>query len=194
MLSRRRLAVGLSCAAMMLAAGIACAQEKSIPAQGDQAPSFELAAVTGTLDGKVSLKDTLQKGPVVLVVLRGYPGYQCPICSRQVGELAKQAGEFKKLGANVLLVYPGPASNLKKRAQEFVKESELPEPLTLLLDPNYKFTQAYNLRWDAARETAYPSTFVIDSNGKVQYAKISRTHGDRAPLDQVLAAVAKLKR
>ena len=64
---------------------------------------------------------------------------------------------------------------------------------TLLLDPDYSFTNAYGLRWDAPRETAYPSTFVIDTDGTVRYAKISKSHGDRAEVSDVIKALDALK-
>jgi hypothetical protein len=58
------------------------------------------------------------------------------------------------------------------------------------MDPDYKFTNAYRLRWDAPRETAYPSTFVIDRERKVRFAKVSKTHGGRATASEVLKALA----
>ena len=59
----------------------------------------------------------------------------------------------------------------------------------VLLDPDYSFTQSYGLRWEAPKETAYPSTFVIDGKRKVLYAKVSKTHGDRSTPDEVLSAL-----
>src|SRR5215469_9168178 len=80
------------------------------PAVGDAAKDFAL----DTMDGKtVRLSELTKKGPVVLVVLRGWVGYQCPICTRQVGELRAHANELSDAGANVVLVYPGPAQGLK---------------------------------------------------------------------------------
>jgi hypothetical protein len=32
------------------------------------------------------LSTELAHGPVVLVMLRGWPGYQCPFCTRQFGD------------------------------------------------------------------------------------------------------------
>ena len=58
------------------------------PAVGEQEPEFSLK----NLDGKtVSLADAHKNGPTVLVMLRGYPGYQCPICTKQFGELLSKA-------------------------------------------------------------------------------------------------------
>jgi len=52
-------------------AGAALAAEP--PQVGDVVPDFTLK----TLDGKdVKLSDVAAAGPVVLIVLRGYPGYQ----------------------------------------------------------------------------------------------------------------------
>lgn len=197
-------AVGLSC----LSAGVsdsglpavhageqqAKASVQAMPAVGGTAADFELAAVTGTLQGQVKLSEVAAKGPVVLVVLRGYPGYQCPLCTRQIGELIGKAEDFQAAGATVLLVYPGPRASLKTKAEEFVKNTDLPKPFTLLLDPGYKFTNAYRLRWKAPRETAYPSTFVLDKNRKIHFAKISKTHGGRSAAKDVVAAVQALKK
>jgi len=156
------------------------------PAVGEEAKDFQLSALGG---GPVKLSKLTADGPVVLVVLRGYPGYQCPICTKQFGELLGKAEALKTAGAKVVFVYPGPAEKLKERAGEFVKGKDYPAHFQILLDPDYAFTTAYGLRWEAKNETAYPSTFVIDGKGRVTYLKVSKTHGDRAKVADVLAAV-----
>jgi peroxiredoxin len=127
----------------------------------------------------------------VLVVLRGYPGYQCPVCTAQVAELVGRAGRFRDAGARVILVYPGPAQGLKAHADEFVRGKALPENFDLLLDPDYALTQCYGLRWDAPNETAYPSAFVLDRGRKVRYAKVSHSHAGRAKAEELLEALAR---
>ncbi|MCO8120747.1 peroxiredoxin family protein [Stieleria sp. TO1_6] len=183
-----------SLAVVLLAASVASAQTStdSKIAKGKTAPEFQLQAVAGELSGEVKLSEVTKQGPVVLVVLRGFPGYQCPICSRQVADLISKANAFGKQDAKVLLVYPGPAAELAQRADEFLKGTKLPAPFTLLIDPDYEFTNAYGLRWDAPRETAYPSTFVIDQDGVIQSVKISKTHGDRSKASDVVKAVAAI--
>jgi len=123
---------------------------------------------------------------VVLVVLRGYPGYQCPVCNQQVGQFLQQADKFKAAGAQLVFVYPGASKDLALRAKEFWADRSLPDHVQLLIDPDYKFTNAYHLRWDAPKETAYPSTFVIQDR-KITFAKVSQTHGGRAKVEEVLA-------
>jgi len=174
------------------------AEDKPIvpPEVGQQARDFELPPInvdsTEEIEN-VSLAKTVEKGPVVLVVLRGYPGYQCPLCTRQVGSLIGKADELKELSATVLFIYPGSAKKLNQRAVEFMKETTLPENFALLLDPDYTFTNAYGLRWDEPKETAYPSTFVIDGKNVVRFAIISKTHGDRSDVKEVLKIVKSIE-
>ena len=159
----------------------------SPPQMGGSAPDFELSSVTGA---NVRLSEVASQGPVVLIVLRGFPGYQCPICNQQVGQYLKQAEKLKSAGVQVLLVYPGPSADLAKRAQEFIKDQTIPDHFQLLVDPDYTFTNAYHLRWDAAGETAYPSTFVIHKDLKVAYAKVSQEHGGRSKPEVVLKVLS----
>lgn len=175
--------------AVLLLSPVRAADEPGV-AVGSKAPDFTLAG----LDGKpVTLSKLAADSPVVLVVLRGYPGYQCPVCMMQVADLKKHADELSAAKAEVVLVYPGPAKNLNDRADEFIKGRDLPENFSFVTDPGYEFTNAYGLRWDAPLETAYPSTFVIDRQGIVRYAKVSKSHGGRAKADEVVEALENVK-
>ncbi len=158
------------------------------PKVGDTAPAFEMNAMDGS---KVKLATLLKKGPVVLVILRGFPGYQCPICNVQVKELMDKSDRFNAAKSQVVLVYPGPAEGLKAHADEFVKDKTVPKSFRFVLDPDYAFLKSYDLRWEAANETSYPSTFVIDRKGKIVFAKISHSHGGRARSEEVLKALGK---
>ena len=159
--------------------------EAQAPQVGQKAPAFTLS----TPDGKpVGIADYLGKAPVVLIVLRGYPGYQCPYCVRQVHDFVENAGSFAAAGTQVVLVYPGPPAQLDVHAKEFLaKQNPLPEDIHLVIDPDYKFTDQYGLRWDAPHETAYPSTFLINRQGVVFFRKVSDGHGDRTTAADTLA-------
>jgi peroxiredoxin Q/BCP len=177
----------ITCAALTVVS--VAVQAATPPAAGDAAPEFTL----NTLDGKaVSLKAQLTNQPVVLVVLRGWPGYQCPLCTRQVGNFLAKAGEFSGK-ATVLMVYPGPPEKLKEHAEEFLKNRSWPRDFVFVTDPDYTLTKAYGLRWDAPGETAYPSTFIVDQAGKVRFAKVSKEHGGRSNTAEVLKALAELE-
>jgi hypothetical protein len=78
---------------------------------------------------------------------------------------------------------------LKEHAAEFVKDRKFPKHFTFLLDPDYGFTQAYGLRWDAKNETAYLSTFILAGKRTVSFARVSTTHGGRVKADEALKAL-----
>jgi len=161
------------------------------PQVGDEARNFTLGTLT---DQALELKSLTAKRPVLLVVLRGWPGYQCPICTRQVHDFASHAAEVAKRDVQVLMVYPGPAEQLKAHAQEFLQDKQWPADWLFVIDPDFAFTNAYGLRWDAPRETAYPSTFIIDRDNRVRYAHVSHTHGDRVGAQAALDAIATMKK
>lgn len=160
------------------------------PAVGDKAPDFTLSTQQGK---RVRLSEVAAKAPVVLVALRGYPGYQCPLCNQQVHDFLKNAQGFADAKVQVILVYPGPPENLSARAAEFTADKKLPENFEILLDPGYEFTNQYGLRWDAPNETAYPSTFLIDQKGIVFFSKISKSHGGRTKAVELLDVLMKKK-
>jgi peroxiredoxin len=182
--------IGALCC-LALASVAAAADAPKAPRVGYKVPDFTL----NTPDGKpVNLSELRARSSVVLVVLRGYPGYQCPVCSLQVGGLLGKAQEFADAKAHVVLIYPGPSDQLGQRALEFLKDRKLPENFSFVIDPDYAFTNAYGLRWDAPNETAYPSTLVIDRQATVRLAVISKTHGDRAKIDDILKALPGAKK
>jgi peroxiredoxin len=160
------------------------------PAVGQKAPDFELTDVMGK---KVRLSSVVSTGPVVLVVLRGYPGYTCPFCTKQVHDYVQHAGDFEQAGYHVVFVYPGPPSGLDSHAKEFLADAQFPDSFKMLLDPGYSFTNAYGLRWDAPHETAYPSTFLLNQDGEVFFSMSGRTHNGRSTAAEILAAIPPKK-
>jgi peroxiredoxin Q/BCP len=159
------------------------------PSVGEKFVDFSLASVDGK---QLALSDELKKGPVVLVLLRGWPGYQCPFCTRQFGDFVAHAKELQSSGARVIMVYPGPGENLKQHVDEFIANRDLLPNFHVLVDPDFTFTRSLALRRDAPKETSYPSTFVIDQNWTVRYALVSKTHGGRATADDVLKVLSTL--
>ena len=108
--------------------------------------------------------------------------------------MAKKS-ELEKAGAEVLMVYPGPTDKLAEHAKEFATQGkwEFPSNFHYVTDPEYKFTNDWGLRWEAERETAYPSTIIIGRDRKVAYLMTSTSHGGRAGVATVLDELAKLK-
>jgi thioredoxin-dependent peroxiredoxin len=157
------------------------------PVKGETAPDFTLSTINGT---PVRLSAEAGKGTAVLVILRGYPGYQCPFCQKQAHDFISHAAEFAKKRTTLVLVYPGLPAQLDQHAKEFLsKQAALPPNITLVTDPDYRVTNLYGVRWNAPQETAYPSTFVLNMNRTVLFEKISRAHGDRTTASEVLAQI-----
>jgi len=154
------------------------------PAVGAKAPDFMLSTPTGKT---VTLSAEQRGHDLVLVILRGFPGYQCPYCVKQVHDFVSHASDFSAKNTRVVLVYPGPPADLDQHAKEFLeKQADLPSNVVLVTDPDYKVTNLYGLRWDAPHETAYPSTFILDGKGVVVFEKISHSHGDRLSAQDAL--------
>jgi len=162
----------------------------SMPSVGEKVPDFALTSVRGK---QVKLFDLTSKGPVALVVLRGFPGYQCPFCQRQVQDFVRSAKTFADAGVQVVFVYPGAPADLEVRANEFLAGKDFPESFQMLLDPGYTFTNLYGLRWDEPRETAYPSTFLLDQRGIVFYAQSARLHSGRTTAAAILGYFKDLR-
>ncbi len=162
---------------------VAVSLQAAPPAVGDTAPDFTLKTLSGE---SVTLSGFTSADNIVLVVLRGWPGYQCPFCSLQVHEYIGHAADFSASKTRVILVYPGPSDEMQAHAQDFLKDKPLLEDIVFLVDPNYDFVNRYALRWSAKNETAYPSTFVLDGNRTVKFAHVSQEHGDRISAAAVL--------
>ena len=91
-----------------------------------------------------------------------------------------------------MLVYPGEEQGLERQAKSFLGARRLPDPLVLVRDPGMEMIQSWGLRWNAARETAYPAAYLIGAGSRVKWAKVSDSHGGRASVEEVLQAIRKL--
>jgi peroxiredoxin len=180
-MSLRRL---LSLPALVLALTVSALA--ATPGVADHAPDFTLATPGGAT---LSLSSLTAQGRVVLVVLRGYPGYQCPYSLQQFNDFQQSAAQFAALGTQILFVYPGQSSSLVSEASNFVPASSLPNNVHVVVDPDFTVTNLYGLRWNAPDETAYPSTFIIEKNGSIYSAKIGKFHGDHPTAADTLTAI-----
>lgn len=185
--------IGASLLFLFANASVSQADEEKViprPAIGERAVDFELPIVGQK--SFLTLSDEYKEGPVVVIVLRGYPGYQCPLCNRQVSSLANRARVLGEEAHKVILVYPGETSGLDRRAEQFMGSRRLPEPLVIVRDDGMKMVKEWGLRWDAINETAYPATFVVDQNGRIAWKKVSDSHAGRSTTEEILKELRKL--
>lgn len=157
---------------------------------GEKAINFELPVIGQ--DEYIELQQEYRKGPVVVVVLRGYPGYQCQLCSQQVSSLINRAKTMADKVHKIILVYPGESDDLMRQAKNFLGARRIPEPIVLVADPGMQMVKSWGLRWNAPRETAYPATYLIKANGRVAWRKISDSHAGRSSTQEILRELKRL--
>lgn len=179
---------------MMLWAATSNGEEEEVKIKqldvGDRVIEFDLPIV-GSQE-YLSLSDQYKQGAVVVIVLRGFPGYQCPECTRQLGSLANRAKALATEAHRVILVYPGPQQELERRAEEFKGARKLPDPLVIVRDDGMEVVQQWGLRWNGLKETAYPATYIIDRNGRVRWKQVSQSHAGRSSIEDILKELRRL--
>jgi peroxiredoxin len=152
----------------------------------------DLDLVLKAPDGKsVDLKQYRGKKNLVLVIMRGYPGFVCPNCSAQTSRLVSNYEEFVKRNTEVVVVYPGPTEHL----QEYISVSRtqagnLPVPFPILLDEKFAAVDRLGIRGDLAK----PSTYILDKEGEVRFAYVGATTADRPSLKAILQQLDAIPR
>jgi peroxiredoxin len=105
-------------------------------AVGQLAPDFILSDAFGE---KLNLKETLKKGPVILVF---YRGAWCPFCNLHLHALKKNIAEFDKYNAQLIAITPQQPD--KSAAQ--IKKTDL--PFKVLSDLDSQVMKSYKLYFE----------------------------------------------
>ena len=131
----------------------------SILKPGDTAPDFNGIDQTGDL---VNLRETLEKGPVVLIFFRGS---WCPYCNNHLSKFQDSLGYVLDRGATVIAVSPQvPEYNLKTI-------NKTGATFSVIHDKGYKIMDSYNV------------SFTLDEKTIKNYRRVSK-HVDRANADE----------
>lgn len=149
-----------------------------------------------------------QDRPVVLFFLRHLG---CPCTSEQLTRIRKDSSRFHRAGAQLVFIIPGP-----KEAVETISTFLQPPPV-VLLDPEHRAYEAYGLHRGGFWELAGPAVwltacrglvrglvgrpagdvrqlagaFLIDQNGRIQYAHRARHSADFPDHEAMLARLAE---
>ncbi|WP_282068115.1 peroxiredoxin-like family protein [Olleya namhaensis] len=168
---------------------------------GDKALDFSLK---NQLNQTVSLYDQLKDGPVVLTWYRG--GW-CPYCNITLHYLQDKLPEIKTEGATLLALTPElPENSLntsEKNNLEFSILSDLENIVgkehgvvyTLTDDVASIYNAGFGLNeknGDASNQLPLAATYVIDTNGIIQYAFLDADYTKRAEVSEIIAALKKL--
>ncbi|MDB2462912.1 AhpC/TSA family protein [Algibacter sp.] len=169
---------------------------------GDKAPDFELK---DAINEPISLYNELKNGPVILTWYRG--GW-CPYCNITLRYLQNKLPEFKNAGATLLALTPEVPDNSldtsEKNNLEFKVLSDVGNTIakaygivfTLTKDVATIYEAAFGLNeknGDTSNQLPLAATYVIDTNGIIQYAFLDADYTARAEPDAILASLEKLK-
>jgi peroxiredoxin len=170
---------------------------------GDHAPNFTLPDALGQ---SVTLRDLIQKGPVVVVF---YRGEWCPYCNIQLRGLQAALPRLRELGASLVAISP----QAPDHSLSLTEKHELAFPV--LSDLDQEVIRAYKVQFalagdledlqvnvfqndpatqnaDHSRSLPVPATFVIDRDGIVRAAFVSADWRVRAEPAEVEAALQSL--
>ena len=169
---------------------------------GDTAPEFTLKNALGT---SVVLSDYLTKGPVVLTWYRG--GW-CPYCNITLQSLQQKLPLFKAEGANLLALTPElpdhSISTKEKNQLDFEVLSDVGNAVAKKYGITYKLIDSVADRYqdsfdlhghngDVSSELPLAATYVIDRQGRVQYAFLDAEYRNRAEPAEILEVLKGLK-
>jgi peroxiredoxin Q/BCP len=146
---------------------------------GDVAPEFELPTQDGST---LSLRDALEKGPVVLFF---YPKAMTPGCTKESCHFRDLAAEFAEVGAQRI----GISGDAVDKQAKFASKHDFDFPL--LSDPDRVVSKAYGVKRPGPLGYAR-ATFVIGEDGRIVEVIKSEINMD-THADKALAALADRK-
>lgn len=138
---------------------------------------------------------SLRGSPTVLLFVRGS---WCPFCSKQVANLTRYYNEITSAGARLVLVTPQPLDTTRRVADVFGVDFEF------WLDESLEIAKSLDLlsvdgvpgkhRGDYGNDTLWPTSLVIDAEGVIQFAELSRFIADRPNPEKLLSVVRRLQK
>ncbi|WP_134672557.1 peroxiredoxin family protein [Halorussus marinus] len=141
--------------------------------EGTTAPDFTLESTSG---GEVSLGETLDDGPTVVLVNRGH---WCSFCAEQLATFSRVYEDLHfNEGVDVLPVVTSPRPKLVEMRDRFGYNFQL------LADPDGSVADQYSGTEQTDHGlTAVAGTYVVDTDATVRYEQIAddpadRTHGN----------------
>lgn len=189
--------------ALLLLPTVSCAEIFDAPDQvrpvlpGMQAPEFQLVDLDGAA---IEVDPVLLEKPVVLTFYRG--GW-CPYCNMHLAELRSAENELKKLGFDVWFVSPD-------RPELLSEGEDSGFGYRLFSDPEMNAAQAFGIAFRLDDETfkryvgfghdlnqrsgddhqalPAPATFIIGTDGKVQFGYVNPDYSVRLAPEVLLAA------
>jgi len=129
---------------------------------GDLAPNFTVETTEGKIDFHQWAGDKW-------TVLFSHPKDFTPVCTTELGEVARLKAEFEKRDVKVIGLSVDPVSDHKGWANDIQETQGHALNFPLIADPDRKVSQLYDMIHPNASETfTVRSVFIIDSSKKVR--------------------------
>jgi len=153
---------------------------------GDVAPDFTAPSTAGEIRFHEWARDQW-------VVLFSHPKDFTPVCTTELGAVARLKGDFERRGVKVLGLSVDPVSDHEKWARDIEETQGVKLNFPLLADPDRKVAQLYDMIHPNASETAtVRSVFVIDNQRKVRLTLTYPASTGRN-FDELLRSIDSLK-
>lgn len=129
---------------------------------GDTVPNFTQASTTGEIDFYEWAGDSW-------VVLFSHPADFTPVCTTELGEVAKLKPEFDKRSVKVLALSVDGVESHKKWVEDIKETQHAKLNYPILADPDRKVSDLYDMIHPNANNTlTVRSVFIIDSSKKLR--------------------------
>ena len=137
--------------------------------ENSDAPDFTLDSTGGE---SVTLADTLEEGPTVVLVNRGH---WCSFCAEQLGTFSEVSYDlWFNDDVNILPVVTDPLWRVTEMRDRYDLD------IQLLADPQGDVAEQYSGTEQTSHGlTGVAAVYVIDSEGTVQYEQVADHPGDR---------------
>jgi alkyl hydroperoxide reductase subunit AhpC len=153
---------------------------------GDVAPDFE----ADTTEGHIRFHDWIGNGWAVLF---SHPKDFTPVCTTELGAVAKRKAEFEKRGVKVIGLSVDPVTDHKKWAADIEETQGAALNFPLIGDPERKVSQLYDMIHPKANETlTVRSVFVIGPDKKVKLT-ITYPASTGRNFDEILRVIDSLQ-
>jgi len=153
---------------------------------GDVAPDFE----ADTTEGHIHFHDWIGNGWAVLF---SHPKDFTPVCTTELGAVAKRKAEFEKRGVKVIGLSVDPVTDHKKWAADIEETQGAALNFPLIGDPERKVSQLYDMIHPKANETlTVRSVFVIGPDKKIKLT-ITYPASTGRNFDEILRAIDSLQ-
>jgi len=153
---------------------------------GDIAPDFEVDST----QGKIRFHDWIGNGWAVLF---SHPKDFTPVCTTELGEVARKKAEFDRRGVKVIGLSVDPVSDHENWAQDIEDTQGVALNFPLIGDPDRKVSTLYGMIHPKANDTlTVRSVFVIGPDKKIKLT-ITYPASTGRNFDEILRVIDSLQ-